>query len=56
MSSDAAQVRRSIGDVGALLGADVELARTADLLLGILDHLLPLRDPADGAGDREQHA
>ena len=41
--------------VGALGGADVELARTADLLLGVLDHLLPLGDPADGARHREQH-
>ena len=34
--------------------AGVELARPADLLLGIFDHLLPLGDPADGARDREQ--
>src|SRR5258708_38927720 len=27
--------------------AGVELARPADLLLRILDHLVPLRDPAD---------
>ena len=40
----------------ALGGADVELARTADLLLGVLDHLFPLRDPADRARHREQHA
>src|SRR5258708_27323253 len=33
----------------------VELARAADLLARILDHFLPLGDPADGAGDREQH-
>ncbi len=39
---------------GALRGADVELARAADLLLGVFDHFLPLGDPADGAGDREQ--
>src|SRR3984893_5346187 len=32
----------------------IELARTADLLARILDHFLPLGDPADGAGDREQ--
>ena len=44
------------GDVLAVGGADVELARTADLLLGILDHLLPLGDPADRARHREQHA
>ena len=35
--------------------AGIELARPADLLVRILDHLLPLRDPADRAGDREQH-
>src|SRR5215216_5422960 len=35
--------------------AGIELARTADLLARILDHLFPLRDPADGARDREQH-
>src|ERR1700716_4343425 len=42
-------------DVIAAGDAGVELARTADLLLRILDHLAPLADPADGAGDREQH-
>src|ERR1041385_473317 len=30
-----------------------ELARPADLVLRIGDHLLPLRDPADGARERE---
>src|SRR3954469_10381309 len=35
--------------------AGVELARAADLLRRILDHLLPLRDPADRAGECEQH-
>src|SRR5581483_4762941 len=34
--------------------AGVELARAADLLARILDHFLPLRDPADRARDREQ--
>src|SRR5688572_31855865 len=34
-------------------GPLVELARTADLVLGVGDHLLPLRDPADGARERE---
>src|SRR5712691_6595714 len=34
-------------------GAVVELARAADLVLGIGDHLLPLRDPADGARERK---
>src|SRR5215208_587039 len=42
-------------DVIAAGDAGVELARTADLLLRVLDHLAPLADPADGAGDREQH-
>src|SRR5687768_3713953 len=31
----------------------VELARPADLVLRVGDHLLPLRDPADGARERE---
>src|SRR6266481_2005942 len=31
----------------------VELARPADLVLGIGDHLLPLRDPAHSARERE---
>src|SRR5579884_4389120 len=35
--------------------AGIELARTTDLLLRVLDHLLPLCDPADRARDREQH-
>jgi hypothetical protein len=35
--------------------AGIELARAADLLARILDHLFPLRDPADRARDREQH-
>src|SRR5271163_3049240 len=35
--------------------AGVELAGAADLLLRILDHLLPLGDPADRARDREQN-
>ena len=39
----------------AIRGAHIELARTADALLGILDHFLPLRDPADGARDSKQH-
>src|SRR5574340_85023 len=33
--------------------AVVELARAADLVLRIGDHLLPLRDPARGARERE---
>src|SRR3982750_3966116 len=31
----------------------VELAWTADLVLGVRDHLLPLCDPAHGARERE---
>src|ERR1700678_909583 len=38
----------------ALLRARVELTRAADLLMRILDHFLPLRDPADGAREREE--
>src|SRR6266446_4760622 len=34
-------------------GAAVELARTADLVFGVCDHLLPLCDPAHGARERE---
>src|SRR3546814_3994943 len=35
--------------------AGIELTRAADLLRRVLDHLVPLRDPAHGAGQREQH-
>src|SRR5437762_10097291 len=31
----------------------VELPRPADLVFRVRDHLLPLRDPAHGAGERE---
>src|SRR5688572_5249853 len=34
--------------------ADIELARAADLLLGVGDHLVPLCDPPDRAGEGEQ--
>src|SRR5690242_15646415 len=34
--------------------ARIQLPRAANLLVGILDHFLPLRDPADGSRDREQ--
>src|SRR5437016_849917 len=33
--------------------AGVELARPADLVFRVADHLLPLRDPAHGARERE---
>src|SRR5690606_29189304 len=39
----------------ALGRTGVELTGTADLLGRIADHLLPLGDPADRAGQREQH-
>src|SRR5229473_4900198 len=42
-------------DVLALALADIELARPGDLLLGVVDHLLPLREPARGPGDRKEH-
>src|SRR5690606_8755389 len=42
-------------DVGALGLAGVDLAGTADLRLRVVDHLLPLRDPAGQAADREEH-
>src|ERR1700722_16636033 len=35
--------------------ASIQLAGAADLLLRILDHLLPLGDPANGAREREQN-
>src|SRR5215470_4281848 len=41
--------------VVALRGTGIELARAPDLLLRVLDHFLPLRNPANGAGNREQH-
>src|ERR687892_634242 len=37
----------------ALGRALVELARAADLVFRVGNHLLPLRDPADRAGERE---
>ena len=43
-------------DVLALAGAEVDLARPRDLLVLVLDHLLPLREPAGHARDREQDA
>src|ERR1700692_3077983 len=41
--------------IDTLRRAGIELARPAELLVRVLDHFLPLRDPADGAGEREQH-
>src|SRR3954466_12635931 len=51
MAASAAPVQRH--EV-APRAAGVDLAGTADLLVGILDHLHPLGDPADRARDREQ--
>lgn len=42
-------------NVVALAGARIELARTADALLRIFDHFVPLCDPADGAGKSEEN-
>src|SRR5829696_321010 len=39
----------------ARAGAEIDLARAGDLLVGIVEHLFPLRDPPGGARDREQH-
>src|SRR5438552_4290756 len=38
----------------ALAGAGVDLARPGNLLLRVLDHLLPLGEPAGGPGYREE--
>ena len=38
-----------------LLRADVNLPRPRDLLLGIAQHLFPLREPAGRARNREEH-
>ena len=46
----AAHVQRLVGPLGL---AVVELARATDLLVRVLDHLVPLRDPADGTRHRE---
>src|SRR5690242_9394511 len=40
--------------IGPLGRAGIDLARAADLLVRVFQHLLPLRDPAHGAGQREQ--
>src|SRR5947207_2177266 len=42
------------GHVVALGVPGVELARSPDLLHRVLDHLVPLRHPADGARDGEE--
>src|SRR5262249_9329641 len=40
---------------GTLGRAEVNLARPRDLLLGVEQHLFPLRDPAGDARNREEH-
>src|ERR1035437_9145971 len=40
----------------AAVFADVDLARARDLLLRVLQYLLPLRQPAHRARDAEQHS
>ncbi len=42
------------GDEIAGGGADEDLARAGDLLLGVVEHLLPLGQPARRAGNGEQ--
>src|SRR5437867_1588457 len=41
--------------VGPLGGAPIDLPRAGDLLVLVLQHLVPLGQPAGGARDREQH-
>ena len=33
--------------------AGIKLTRPPDFLIGVFDHFVPLRDPADGAGNRK---
>src|SRR6478672_6738395 len=44
-----------LGDVIAGVVAGVDLARPGNLLVRVDQHLLPLRQPAGNARDREQH-
>jgi len=41
--------------VGALTLAQIHLVRTHDLVVLVVDELVPVRDPAGGTGDGEQH-
>src|SRR5437879_984383 len=43
------------GHVVASTGPRIQLSRTADTLCWVLDHLLPLADPANGTGYRKEH-
>lgn len=45
----------SRGHIVALCCALVKLARTAYFALAVRDHFIPLRNPADSAGDRKNH-
>ena len=47
--------RFSLRHVIALRRPGVDLPRPGDLLLGVEQHLFPLRDPAGGPRDGEQH-
>ena len=42
------------GNIIPAVGSRIDLPGTADFLLWVLDHFLPLRNPAHGAGEREQ--
>src|SRR5688500_6837468 len=42
-------------DVVATRGTRIELARPTDLHRRVCNHFLPVRDPTDGARDREHH-
>src|SRR5258708_39961528 len=42
-------------DIMARVVAKIDLAGPRNLLLGIEEHLFPLRDPAGSARNREQH-
>src|SRR5690606_28203837 len=42
-------------DVVAQVGANIDLPRPCDRLLLVLEHLLPLREPARGTRDGEQY-
>ena len=43
------------GDIVARIVAEIDLPRTGDFLLGVEQHLLPLRDPAGSARNRKEY-
>src|ERR1700722_3387865 len=49
--------RRALGHGNELahLVPQIDLTRARDLLLGIVDQLLPLRQPSHGTGNRKEH-